>query len=328
MRSITILAFYLLSCSINAFSQCPKNTDNLYNRQKILSELSSTLKSSTPAYLQFSSGFFVYDLTEPSNQYIPKQYANAKACINFIDGHAYHFSPIDFSISQSNILFLESGKMRIFRNINCRKSQDGLKDVLDYAIEKFKNHKSKDEIIIRIKNYRRYGFYLTIDSYKVSCSDGDDVPQNLDRLYDRDKVLRLLARELIGSIDEEKRNIFPASRFLVEKSKANGFFIHDLTDPSNKQTSLMEHVEFKNKHVYHFAFIDLPFSYSHIVFLQDGELVFFRRVNCSEDQLQKAIKYLNENLHDDKDKILNRVAHYRNYGVYSSFDGLLKPQCK
>jgi hypothetical protein len=56
--------------------QCSNSSDDRYDRQILLKKLDDILKDSIPAYAQFPSrGFFVYDLNEPANKYIPGQYA-------------------------------------------------------------------------------------------------------------------------------------------------------------------------------------------------------------------------------------------------------------
>jgi len=106
---------------------------------------------------------------------------------------------------------------------------------------------------------------------------------------------------------------------------------YDLTDPDNKQTSLLERIEFKNGHLYHFADIDLPFSYSNIAFLVDGQVRIFRTVNCAGkgDNLNEVISYLNGKLRGtkNKDEIIQLVSNYRKFGVYVSLDGLSAPRC-
>src|SRR5215813_5371615 len=64
------------------FYQCSKNPDERYDRHLLLEKLDSTLKNSIPAYAEFPArGFFVYDLSDPKNKYIPGIYVQGDACI-------------------------------------------------------------------------------------------------------------------------------------------------------------------------------------------------------------------------------------------------------
>src|SRR5690606_37719196 len=121
------------------------------------------------------------------------------------------------------------------------------------------------------------------------------------KLYNRGNVLGQFADVLRSSVSEEVKEQL-SWQFFVEEERANGFFIWDLTEPSNKQTSLLERVEFKNNHIYHFAFIDAPFSFSNIAILEDGKLKIFKAINCKgkSDSLQDVVAYLNGKLKNDK----------------------------
>lgn len=322
----------IFTFSIIGISQCRENPDSLYNERKMLEQIESILKTSIPAYAQYpEGGFFVYDLTEPANYYkSPTYYTRAEGCVNFTNNHIYYFSVVSFAISYSHIAILEDGKMKIFKSINCKNSKDNLADVINYAEGKLKNNKNKNEILTRLKNYRRYGFYRAIDEERVFCNEDEKIPENSDKLFNRWDVLHQFARVISSSVSEKVQRQF--SPFFVEESRANGFFVYDLTEPSNKQTSLLERVEFKNNHVYHFAFIDAPFSFSNIAVLEDGKLKIFKAINCKgkADSLEDVVGYLNEKLKKDKnkDEIIKRVKNYREYGVYASFNGLSESQCE
>jgi hypothetical protein len=298
----------------------------------MLDAFDSILKTSVPAYANFPfDGFFVIDLTDPSNRYVSTQYAKAEGCIDFIDNHIYHFSPVDLRFAQSHIGFLKNGKLKVFESINCEYSNNNLGKTINYANERLTNDKNRDEILTRLKNYRRYGVYFTVDDNRVSCNYDKEIPENSDRLYDRWQVLNQFSDVLKSSVSEKVKEQF-SWRFFIEESRANGFFVYDLTEPTNKQTSLLERVEFKNNHVYHFAFIDLPFSFSNIAFLEDGKLKIFKSINCAGkgESLKDIISYLNEKLKTDnkKNETIMRVKNYRSYGVYASFNGLTMPQCE
>ena len=333
MKYIFYTMFCIFAFSVFGNGQCPKISDGLYDRQKMLKKFDDILKASVPAYPEsiHIEGFFIYDLTLPSNKYISTQGNKPENCINFIDNHIYHFSPINLQLSKSHIGFLKDGKLKVFESVNCEHNNNNLEKAISYADEWLKNDKNKDETLTRLKNYRRYGHYRTVDDYRVYCNYDKEIPENSDKLYHRGKVLAQLADILRNSVSEKVKEQF-SWWFSVEESRASGFFIWDLTELSNKQTSLLERIEFKNNHVYHFAFIDAPFSFSNIVFLEDGKLKTFQAINCKGrgNSLEDVIAYLNEKLKSDKnkDEIIKRVKNYREYGVYASFNGLSAPQCE
>lgn len=312
------------------FRSCPPNSDPKYNRQIILDELNRILEKSIPRYGEFpSKDFFVFDLTDPSNNYkltgdgLPEQ-----RCINFINNHAYHFSPAELFYSESHIGILEDGNLKVFRSINCKESKDKLDDVIAYVSKKLEASPSKEDTITRLKHYRRYGLYKKIDETSSYCSYGE-IPENSDSLYSRGRILRQFG-EITSSASKNRKMYYPLYR--IEESRAAGFFVYDLTDTANKQTSLLERIEFKDNHVYHFADIDLPFSFSNIAVLNDGKLKIFKSINCEGkgDSLGDVVRYLTEKLRNDKnkDEIIERVKSYRKYGIYSSFNGLSAPQCQ
>ena len=300
------------------------------NDRAFLQRLDRILRKDISSYDEFPSmGFFVYDLTDPSSSYISAPRGNKEqGCVTFKEGHVYHFSTLELATSKSQIAFIEDGKLKVFNSINCKDGKAGLEGVLKYATEKL-HDKNKEDTITRLKHYRRYGTYRTVDTTEYRCRD-ETITPNTDKLYSRPAVLSRLSSVLRESLSEIGQRNYPD--FLVESERAVGFFIYDLTEPSNKQTSLLERIEFKNGHVYHFADIDLPFSFSNIAILEDGNVRIFKAINCAGkgDSLEDVIRYLNEKLKADKDKdeIIRRVSNYRTYGVYGSLNGLSTPQCK
>lgn len=319
-----------VSDSVSNFPQrkCPNNSDPLYNRQQLLDKFEVALKKSIPEYSKYpdiSRGFFVYDLSDPVNKHIMPT-----DCINFINNHVYHFSVVYFPFSQSHIAILEDGKVKLFKSINCKGSKDELETVISYVDNKLKNNTSKDEVLTRLKNYRRYGQYVATDEHRLACNTGERIPENADKLYPRWKTLEQFSAVLKSTMSEKIRTQY--SPFFIDEARASGFFIFDLTEPSNKQTSLLERVEFKNNHVYHFAYIDLPFSFSNIAVLENGKMKFFKSINCGGkgDSLEAVINYINERMKNDatKDEVIQRIKDYRKYGVYASYNGSSTPQCE
>lgn len=154
--------------------KCSENSDSLYNRQKILEQLAEILNISVfgtekgdfvfEVKNERPSRFTVYDLTQP-----PNRGTSLSKCINFLNNHIYHFSPIQKRYSFSHIVVLEDGNLKVFRSINCQGKGDSLKDVISYLKEKLEEDKSKDEILNRVKNYRKYGTYTTVDTPNLEC---------------------------------------------------------------------------------------------------------------------------------------------------------------
>ncbi len=335
----------VLGFAANAFTQpspdgkCAENSNGLYYRQKTLQKFEDILKASVPLYSSsphirssLIGGFFIVDLIQPSNRFIsniPKS-RESENCITFDDGHIYHFSPSFFDISESHIAFLKNGDLEVFESVNCEYQNDNLSKALTYANEFLKNDERKNEALVRLNNYRRYAHYRTVDGYRVTCNYDKEIPQNSDKLYSRESVLDQFADVLRGSLAENTKEQY-SWWFSIEEGRSSGFFVWDLTEPSNKQTSLLERVEFKNDHVYHFAFIDAPFSFSNIAVLEDGKLKLFRTINCARkgETLQDAVIYLDRKLQKEKNKnaILDRVKNYRDFGVYVAYQGLSTPQC-
>lgn len=309
---------------------CPNNSDSTYDRKEILKSMNRILKNSVPGFDKFPSmGFFIYDLTDPSNNYKSKTSSRIEeGCINFVNNHVYHFSVSDWSYSKSQIAVLENGKMKVFNSINCKGSSTQLEDVLRYVNEKLTG-RIKEDTIARIKNYRRYGAYQTVDSTDYTCGD-EYVSPNADKLYSRREVLKLFLDTLMYSRSGPLAIGFPYG--FIEDSRVVGAFIYDLTEPTNKQSSLLERVEFKNNHIYHFGLIDGPFSFSNIAILENGNLKIFKAVNCGRkgNSLKEVIDYLEKKLQMDpnKDDIIRRVKDYRSYGVYATLNGISTPQCE
>jgi hypothetical protein len=163
---------------MSGFGQCSKKSDDQYDRNALLEKFDRTLKDSIPAYAQFPlRGFFIYDLSDPTNKYIPAQYAQSDTCIRFINNHVYHFAPIEFDFSQSHVAVLEDGQLKVFKNINCKYSNEQLTDVIIYVKKRLKKDRNREELLTRIRNYRTYGFYMNTDSPRVPCTR-DEKPKS------------------------------------------------------------------------------------------------------------------------------------------------------
>ena len=154
--------------------KCSENSDSLYNRQKTLEQLAEILNVSVfgtkkddfvfGVKNERPSRFTIYDLTEP-----PNKGTSLSKCVNFSKSHVYHFSPIQKRYSFSHIVVLEDGNLKVFKSINCKGKGDSLEDVINYVSPKLKDNKNKDEILNRVKNYRKYGIYTTVDTPNLQC---------------------------------------------------------------------------------------------------------------------------------------------------------------
>jgi hypothetical protein len=310
-------------------NQSPSRGCSGGNNRAILNEIDQIIRQNIPYYREFPHiGFFVYDLTDPSNSYTSARHGfSEKGCITFMEGHVYHFSTIKLAASESQIAVFEHGKLKVFNSINCEQGKAGLEGVLNY-VNKTVNVKEKDDMLTRLKHYRRYGKYEAVDQTEYNCGE-EQIRPNSDKLYSRRAILKRFLEVLVDSLPKTDERNYPS--YFIEADRAVGFFVYDLTEPSNKQTSLLERVDFKNGHIYHFADIDLPFSFSNIAVLEDGHIRIFRNINCEAqgDRIEEMISYLNEKLKHDKNKneIIQRVINYRRFGVYASLNGLSTPQC-
>jgi hypothetical protein len=157
--------------------RCNPNPDSLYDRSRVLDELANILNTSIPEYSKgvtrgFYSdnergiGFFVVDLMNPSNRDLMMQ-----DCVNFINGHVYHVAPSDSHYSLSHIVILDEGKLKVFRSVNCPSRGDRLEDAVKYVSAKLAHDKQRDEIIDRLRNYRKYGFYGSLHHAASICKD-------------------------------------------------------------------------------------------------------------------------------------------------------------
>ena len=152
-------------------------------------------------------------------------------------------------------------------------------------------------------------------------------PVNPDKLYNRTDVLNKIVEVLKATIPENDKKS-PYTNFSVREERARAFFIQDLTDVSNvqmvKSLTQAKCINFIDNHVYLFAAYWVPFSYNHMLFLDNGELKFFRAINCPEqgDKVDDVISLLNLKLKKGKtsDEVIFRVKNHREYGRYYTID--------
>jgi hypothetical protein len=156
--------------------RCPPNPDPLYNRSQVLNELADILNRSIPEYSEANPkgfytdnengiDFFVVDLTNPSNKNVL-----LGDCVDFIKGHVYHVAPPQAPYSLSHIVILEEGRLKVFRSINCPDRGDRLEDAIKYVSALLANDKKRNQIINRIRHYKRYGYYYSMDHASFICN--------------------------------------------------------------------------------------------------------------------------------------------------------------
>jgi hypothetical protein len=330
------LSLLFVFCFLPGFgqnkSQCEKNPDPSYSREGVSNRLvnayNALKKERGVEFLDFKSqrggypDLFIWDLTDVSNRSF-----GSGDCVDFIEGHVYHFAAREMFFSLSMAAVLEGGTVSIYGPLNCGEAANDFERLLLRLNGKVGRNDPARETLTRVKNYRRFGHYFRADFETPSCLKERTPPKNSDPLYSRTAIIERLSNHLRSLT--EKYRYFP--QMVDEGDWAIGFFVHDLTNPENKQTGLTESVEFKDRHVYHFAYIDLPFSYSNIAYLENGQIKIFKSLNCPGrgDRVSDAIAYLDSKLKPGANKraVLARVKDYRKYGVYSSFDGSASVRC-
>jgi hypothetical protein len=94
--------------------------------------------------------------------------------IKFIKNHVYHLSPYIMSYSFSYIVHLKNdGELKIFEAINCKDRGDSIEDVLRYINANKDEFNNLNELLERVKNYRKYGSYIQMDEFdsiRCDCS--------------------------------------------------------------------------------------------------------------------------------------------------------------
>jgi hypothetical protein len=159
---------------MNPPERCPANSERQYDRSKILQRLADTLNTAAPSFRNYEPTgfyvqddkprlFFVYDLTDVSNK------GSSLACVNFENHHVYHFAAHYIPFSFSHILILEDDNLKIFKSINCANATERLNEVVSYLNKALANDSHKDEIIQRVKDYRKHGSFFTVDDTSIRC---------------------------------------------------------------------------------------------------------------------------------------------------------------
>lgn len=158
--------------------RCSPNPDSRYNRQTVLTQFADVLNDAAPGFKKYEDHgfhvdnerpqhFFIFDLRNPSNRSTP-----SSGCIDLLNQHVYHFAARYIPFSLSHVAFLEDGKMRIFRAINCKNSKENIDDVTRYVAQRL-NLRENDEMLLRVRDYRKYGEYFTVDDLVIRCGQLD-----------------------------------------------------------------------------------------------------------------------------------------------------------
>jgi hypothetical protein len=154
---------------------------------------------------------------------------------------------------------------------------------------------------------------------------------NSDDLYNREKIFKQLADLLNNSIPEYKANL--GFGFEVKNEEPVGFGIYDLTDTSNKYLDKNDCINFINEHIYNVFPFFHPFSFNHIIILEDGVLTNFNSVNCLDrgNAIKEVSDYLNLKISDNnsnKETLLERVKNYRQFGKYVRACAMSRLRCE
>jgi len=149
---------------------CCSDTISSFDKKSVLNSFVSTMKSLIPDYKGSDNrGFsvsrdcrlvdiFIYDLTDTTNFEV-----GYEGCIDFKEGHIYHFASIINQLSYSNIAILYHGQVKLFTAINCPGKGDRLQDVMDFINSSMPQVKDNTDLVSRVSNYRKFGFYRSED---------------------------------------------------------------------------------------------------------------------------------------------------------------------
>lgn len=85
------------------------------------------------------------------------------------------YAPGDAHYSLSHIVIFEDGRLKVFRSINCPVRGDKLEDVINYVRGRLAQDKNRERIIRRLRNYKKYGFYGSLDHAAFICNHGKPI---------------------------------------------------------------------------------------------------------------------------------------------------------
>jgi hypothetical protein len=120
--------------------------------------------------------------------------------------------------------------------------------------------------------------------------------------------------------------------YLNTECQLVGAFICDITDILNKETTLNECIALQEGHICHFSPMRQTYSYSNIAILINGKVKSFKAINCpgKGDKIEDVIQYAKDSLPSilGQSALINRLKHYRKYGVYLRVDEQTEFKCK
>lgn len=144
-------------------------------------------------------------------------------------------------------------------------------------------------------------------------------------------VLEEFASILNRNIPEFRRVADPRG-FHVDNGRPVNFFVVNLADTTNafpprplassaRADADTSPFVLNQLGVYHFAPLDLNFSFSHVAVLENGRLKVFSFLNCEGrgETVRDVVQYLAQ-LGSYSDTVIGRVQNYRSYGTYFQTD--------
>ena len=140
------------------------------------------------------------------------------------------------------------------------------------------------------------------------------------KLYNKDEVLTELNSILNSSVPEYK-SINEMGFSNTDEGVTIGYTIRDLTDTTNvnKRTpdDMGDGIKFVENHFYHFVPVIMSMSYSHIAYLEDGNIKVFKSINCIDkgDDFDEFIAFAKTKLKGNND-VLKNLKNYRDFGEY------------
>lgn len=175
MKLLLLLSTLILSCSASTV-----NT----NQSKCLIDSSSAekiiefLKRAVPEYKIKTNEDFMFDKAHCFIKRVAFHDLTNTAVINtfsdrnrfrFENNHIYHFYIVDAQLAFSHILYIDKdGLFTFFETINCKNRGNTLPEVTEFLLNELAANPQKDEIVERVRNYRRYYVSAAIDDIKVS----------------------------------------------------------------------------------------------------------------------------------------------------------------
>jgi hypothetical protein len=149
------------------------------------------------------------------------------------------------------------------------------------------------------------------------------------RAYDKKKVLKKFAKQF-NYLSKYYHDGYPR-KYEVTSISSYNFWVADLVDTTNSSLQ-KEDLYFTEGHIYVISTLNYNYLYYNIVFLNKGNLIFFRAVNCKNyiNSLEEVIKSAEIFLIEDykKKSILNRLKSYKKYSSYYKMDAISYPVCE